>query len=372
MAEPNGNPGDREPSTSGQINRRRFLGYTGATGVGGLGLTTASVGATVVGDRREIVFTRDEHGPATTKEVPEAWYQQSVRSRQVRDALKERYENAPWIGSVGRRPTSEEIDGLSTYEISVGAKDVEAAKRVLPDQIDGISIDVHEFEEPVPQAWCNRHNYSCVEGGSFLGVETSEGNTSAISATCIAHNSSGYVRLMTCAHGFLDNCGHDIKYNKVYQGSDNDYVGYVTDWDRTMDWALVRESSYSEISGIDNQILGAPSYLRGWVNEDGIDYLISSDYTTYKYGAKTCESSDQLRGEEWYTRCWGWTLRGFTYLDAESGDSGAPHYIYYDGYCWLIGPHYGYDPFTGRKLMQYAYRFNDGYGITVGSTSNTC
>lgn len=362
---------DRRDATT-PIDRRRYLKYTGSAGLGGLGLTTVGTGVTFGGDTVDIVFTRDEDGPAVTKEVPGEWYTRALRSRQVQDALKEQYGGQSWLGSVGRRASAEEVGGLSTFDINVGARDVDAAKRALPDEIDGFTIDVRGYEEPDPHSWCNTYSYYCVPGGAYVVVEQNDGDLKAHSAACIAKNSSGYVRYLTCAHGFLADCGDDIKYNKLWQGSDRNYVGYVTSWHDTQDWALVRESSYSEVAGINNKIISASPDVRGWVTEDGIDYLISTDYTTYQYGARTCRSSDELRGDDWYWWCGGWTKRGNTYTDAISGDSGSPHYIYYDGYVYLIGPHFGHDPVTGFRLPQLAYRIHDAHGITFGSTYDTC
>lgn len=379
MGHDNYDAADRAESPSRPFSRRRFLGQTGIAGAGVLGLATPGVAAPLVDDTTEIVVTEDERGPAGTEVVPQRWYSQAQRSRATIAGLRDRYGGKAWLGSVGRRANSEEIGGLSGFDIAVGARDVAAARRALPDQVDGFTVDVYQHEEPVPHShFCTYETYSCVPGGAYVEVERNDGDIRAHSATGIAQTSSGYYRYMTCAHGFRKDCDSDIVGQELWQGSGENYVGYVTDFDATQDWALVRESYSSDVDGIDNHIVSATPSYAGWVTESGVDWLISSDETTYKYGARSCRTSGELIGEDWNSFCGGWVKWGHSTALGDGGDSGAPHYIYYESdgswNVYLVGGHYGSGTrsWTDVALMPYAYRINDDHGITFGSSSSTC
>lgn len=376
MTNRNDESGERVGSTFERVSRRRFLGYTGVAGFGGFGLVTADADATFVDDEREIVIGEDEEGPALTEVVPEEWHDRAVRSRRVSEVLRQRFGGDSWVGSVGRRANDEDIDGFSGFDLVVGAKDVRAARRNLPEHVEGFSVEIEEYDEPVPE-FCNTNNYSCVPGGAYVRVERNDGEIRVHSGTCFARNSAGDPRYLTCAHGFRDDCGDDLSGNPLWQGSSSNYVGTVSDWDATQDWALIRQAPRSDISGFDNEIIGQIPSHRGWITEAGIDTLISTDETVYKYGARTCFSSGQLTGDQSNNYCGGWVRRGRSTVETDSGDSGAPHFVRRerDGemYLWLIGPHFGRNTTVDRATMPFAYDINDEHDITFGTTgSNSC
>lgn len=364
---------DRTGSTTSPVNRRRFLGYTGVAGATGLGLATPGAGASFGGNGTEIVIARDNDGPDLTREVPTQWYQQTQASRRVQNALANRYENASWLGDIKRHASGPEIGGMETFEITVGARNVAAARQAVPDELEGISIDVEEYDEPTPE-WCNTNTYSCMQGGQYVTVERNDGYYVSHSGTCVVKNSSGYVRYMTCAHGFLVNCDDDIKYNKMYTGSSNYYVGYVTDWDKWQDFAVVRESGYSDIRGFHNRVLGEYDRpIRGHVSEDGIDYLASNTRQVRKYGAKTCKTKGDLKGDTVHKYCGGHVRRSYQTTNTDNGDSGSPHYMHTKRngkwVLYIIGPHYGSG--STYSFSSLGYRINERHGITFGG-AYTC
>lgn len=369
MSDPSNDPSGRVASTPKSISRRRYLGYVGA-GAGALGLSTANVGALSSDGDIVIDIARDHQGPNPTEVVSEDWYQEAQASRKVQDALLNRFKNASWIGTVGRHAT-DESGGRDSFdvEIVIGAKDVAAARRAVPDEVDGFSVVVEEFREPEPHSYCNTGNDYCVSGGRFIEFDHVDGGQPNGTATCLVENEHGAERLLTVAHGFYDDCSSDIAGQRLWQGESELYVGYVTDADKNQDWAMIRESAGSDIHGFENDIVGHNGEdVRGAVSRNGIDYLIDHDRETHKYGAKTCHTDGYMVGDDWRYVCGDWRKEGDIDIVAKEGDSGAPHYIKHSGDLYIIGPHGGgHDP----EYAPLGYRIENKHGISFGG-SDTC
>lgn len=375
-----------ESATKQPVSRRRFLSHTGLAGASALGLAAVDARATTVDDTVEIVVVEHLGEALVTKEVPQGWYQAVQRSRTVRDVLVDRYQNEAWLGSIGRSAGSASIGGMAVPTITAYARDVATAERKLPSQIDGVTIDIAEHEDPVLNHetpgeqshcshldWCNNNNYSCVPGGAYVVPQLNDGSKSCHSGTCIVtHN--GAHRYMTCAHGFLDSCSDDISGNRLEQGSSKQYVGTVTAYSAAQDWAVVSEAWNSQIGGFNNTIIGRSQRVRGHVTQDGVDTLVSNSQTIYKYGARTCRTSGVVDEERQYTYCnWSEPFVLST-NNVEGGDSGSPHYIFYeDGGTWylaIVGLLHGST--STHAWCPAAYKISGDHGIGFGASTTTC
>lgn len=355
------------------ISRREFVSRAGITGISTFGLYSAGAGARLADDSREIVVVRHGDEPKATREVPQQWYSEVLRSRRVTDAIREKFGDEEWLVGVQRPPTSDTVGGMAVPGVTAKATDVATARRKLPDTVEGVDINVEKGDEPEPASWCNTTSYNCVHGGSFLKVEDYAGDIVWHSAGTLAYY-NGNPYLMTCSHGFNgDTCSYDISNNTVWQGSQ--YVGNVATWDYSQDWALVAEAGGSEIAGFSNTILYSGGYpIYGYTTRDGIDYVTSNNITLYKYGARTCETTGTSNGEHWWTKCYDDEPWVHTTNNIEKGDSGSPNYWYYEEngqtYLAIIGTLYGWSN-SGEAVWPASWKVYDDHGITFGGTP-TC
>lgn len=351
MSDQTTNSSDRNGTSSKPISRRNYLGYVGA-GAGGMGLSAANVGALSVDDGIEIVFTRDKHGPRQTKVVSEDWYQQSLASRRSRDALKERFLDEPWAKAVGRTANDGSDDPTSfDVDMFVEATDVARARREVPETFDGFTVDVREYEEP-EKPDC-KASFSCVPGGA---------DVNGCSATCVVENKYGYKRLMTASHCFSDSSCDDLDGETVYHH--DKYIGKVSDYEHAADWAIMYESSYSDISGFDDDIYYR-SDVEGHVSEDGWDYVLDRSYDVAQFGKMTCTTWGYLNEDRWTDMCFKDALWGYYSNDVEHGDSGGPYFIYNDNTGpWIMGP---LVRMTSRgTVSSAAWEISQDHGISFG------
>lgn len=189
---------------------------------------------------------------------------------------------------------------------------------------------------------------------------------------------------MTCAHSFEENkCSEDLRGRELrLDDSSSSLVGGVAEYDHAMDFAYAPDAYNSDIDGIRNSILNEPYTISGHVSASGIDDLIASDEIVHQYGAASGKTSGQLEEDSPYDRCNN--ARAPTYVissaNTQSGDSGGPHYRYYDfggnTYLSIIAPHNGRASGIGDYPSDWsagcaAYEISNGYGIQFGGTP-TC
>lgn len=188
----------------------------------------------------------------------------------------------------------------------------------------------------------------CIGGGVQHDAERGDGSYKPATTTCLVER-DGTPYIMTCSHVFeYDDCQEDISGREVWHPNKGDeLIWNVSDFDKNQDWAITPTNYFSEIDGFNNSIVGEPYSIGGWTTQDGIDDLIASNETVYKYGKNTNKESGTVEDFLYYQRCGSASGEGFVIstMDRLKGDSGGPvyQYINFNGqtYISIINLHWG-------------------------------
>lgn len=249
------------------------------------------------------------------------------------------------VVSVGRRENPDKrISGHFVTQPMVGVK-AEQYKREIPNRIDGIPVatDVRNQPEPVSDEHCeNIRNFSNVPGGVQVeGGVNSSGDENAVGTSAYkVTDSFGNPHLLMCAHVAEDK--NDLPCSSgVGQRIDqhDQKIGTVSEGNKSGDWAIVDESSDSDISGFDATIQytkpdpDASWPIKCWYTEKGLTNDVLNGPTIYQQGIMSGHSDGILKELNVHIH-WGLCDgSGFfntddtgirTTVEIANGDSGGP------------------------------------------------
>lgn len=349
------------------LKRRDVLKKSGGA-IAALSMVPASVEAS--SDDTTIIVTDEYKGdPLAKEEVPTEWYQQVKNARTHQDALSSQYSDESWLVSVTRKPSDDRIGDLNAFKLEIGVTSSQEAPNFLPEQIDGIPIEVVEEEPPTQE--CST-TCSCVKGGTTVDTEGPNGLHAHSGCATIEHPNYSDLCYLTCAHGMGD-CGDNISSNEIRacKDSNSELIGYVDEWGWDLDWAFAEEATLASISGLDNGIISASYDVSGHVTENGIDQMIADSSTAEKFGMKTCNTSGVLDGVANWEYCSAgqedWVKNT---ANSDGGDSGGVHFRERDSYniTTVIGVHHGST--SNHSWSGAAYRLNNKHSIEFTNSSS--
>lgn len=366
---------NNDTADANHVSRRATLQAIGGFGTLGATGVLSSFSATV-----EIPIV--EHGDETlaTTTVPSLWHEQVQAVQNLRNRLHDRHTDASWYDYVSQSAADNGIEGLLEHQITVYATAPSEAQSQLPEEIEGITIEVEESRQRVADDHVDSSGngetsqHDCVPGGSYLHDNSSG---SSWTATCIAERNGEYF-LMTAAHPF-GGCDDSLSGEDTYQGgSDSEMVGETYTYNGDYDVALVDQTG--DINGIDNSIVGESDPVVGHVSESYCDLLISNGDTVHNAGVSTGTTQgvleEKVRTESLF--CQRATVDFLkTSTNTGGGDSGAPHYWVNDenGYIAMLGPHTHHTMNSGthhRSFVPAAYAISDELNWNVGAPHSTC
>lgn len=335
---------------------------------------TSSVLGSDSDDTVEIVAvqTGDEY-PNKKKEVPEEWYKQLEAARGGISDLVDKHGHKGWFKDAYHVNADEEVDGWATANIVIGSPEQGRARKELPDEVNGVAVEVRSWTEPKPDDHidlCDKTEYTdCLPGGAWIQYEDPDGNFAGHSWTCQVQY-GGDTALLTAAHGFngcdcdVDITGHELLHH-------DRFLGNVVEYDNYMDFAVVDDQSDINLS---DTVTDEDYSIIGTYTKDGLEELRSNGDTVYHYGARTCRTSGVIERiyPHWGGPCGNANEIGIrSSAETDGGDSGGIHYnieqfLVVGRAIAVIAPHYG-----AESEGIAAYRIEDEYDISF-SPSNYC
>lgn len=193
-----------------------------------------------------------------------------------------------------------------------------------------------------------------------VGLADDASRDAHFTSTCeVEYGGTHY--LMTCAH--IWDCNTSAEGELVFQSGQK--VGEVHREKKNQDWAIIKKTSDSDISGFSHYIENDTDPLCGHVTRDGLIDLKGAGTTVYQQGIRLCKSERAVMDVDCsYSDCY-WNDGRAVRVDqspgdsTDKGDSGGPifHNYYYDGsyYNALICPHTGRDLDKGASVGTAAY-----------------
>lgn len=147
-----------------ELNRRGFVAAVSAIVVGSVGGCVGSVenqdggGGSDGSDESRtddvshkttsIAVLKSGDEVVQTQQVPVAWKKQGERAEKVNKRVQRKYGDLQGVRSTGIVNAKETVEGMhySAVEVGVAPEYVEEVDEKIPDEIDGISVNVVEQE----------------------------------------------------------------------------------------------------------------------------------------------------------------------------------------------------------------------------------
>ncbi|WP_154658693.1 hypothetical protein [Halopiger djelfimassiliensis] len=315
-----------------------------------------------VDDTTKIPYVKHGDEVVSWKSVPTKWWEAEQEAVTAMQDLADQYEDHDAIAGVSVVNAETRIDGRPTsrVEIEIGHKH-DPDTVAVPQTDHGVDVGMRhrpplEYHSPTSSCnddWCDTSQYDLPPGGSRLD--------NGHSATCAVEyaGQDGLDHLMCSAHAVTD-CGSSTPSTEV--SHEGNTIGEVVEHNSAQDWAIIENDSEGSFPRFSGEIAGHDVSVSGYVSEQALHEMRSSNETTYHRGAKTCTtegSVDRVGIDLPYdSSCEGSGM--YVELDTctYGNDSGGPHYsIWKDrvGCKWaaILAPHKG-----GRD--------GDGNGYSVG------
>ena len=138
------------------MHRRTLLAATGGLAIGAVSMAAADSDETSHSDEPttdghdcetvEIATAKSGDEVVATEDVPEPWWEQVERTREIQEEITDAYADEPWFDGSGRTTGDEEICGRNAFVVTVYTDDEETAREVLGDLRQDVGI---RFEEPL-------------------------------------------------------------------------------------------------------------------------------------------------------------------------------------------------------------------------------
>lgn len=320
-------------------------------------------------------------------------------ARAVHSNLTDEYFDVEGVHSIMLEAISETVDGRHKIRPSVyvnPAANLTAAKDAVPEEIDGISIDVRAKEPPEPLS-CNvdfgecteselqgrtDHNQMYHHGGTAIYDENKDFTGTA--GYPVQLEGGYYMRTLTATHIFNDDlnwCTTDElpAYAKPSSGScdkicDSNQGSTIAGED-----AIIMPSFLNDFPDTSHMIYTdnhSRRFISGHLTEDGVAYH-HKNHSYEKFGTLTGKTSGLV--EAWgecrtgATPCVGSTetirLDSNTMYDfIGGGDSGAPVFREEDNSMWIAGHLFGGtdpqdDMCSGNQPLQNEWYVSAAYNI---------
>jgi hypothetical protein len=317
----------------------------------------ASSGETsiVIGYESKDLDKPHESLQAVKKNVPEDWYEDLQRARDVKIIVKNNYSAKDGVVGIGTSPGI--YGGENSYVfVDVLPEHIDELRGEIPEQIDDVPVRVQEGSPPVLSGHspcdsgnsnCNNYNTKPDIPGGFV----CEGDSDQPQGTFLTpmYDASSNRHFATAAHLFdTPYSGKPIWHPD--DGSSSNEVAEIVDGDCYLDFVVgdERNGNYPQ-----RRIDGAsPESVNGQFDRDGVADLKAQNEYVRKIGVTTCETCGYVESTDYFlygVPCsprpgqvkWG---EG---SDIQDGDSGAPVYHenpYNSSYQWIVSTGTWYIP----------------------------
>lgn len=209
----------------GVVRRRSVMKTVGAS-VSLAGITGVAQSA---GSEVEIVTHKKGNKPIVKKKVPEAWLDHTKKARVTKRSIESSYRQRGDVKSFALSSYDETYGGKRGFQIIVKVTS-DQAKRVIPDRKNGIQIKTISYENPNPTglACHGGSKYDYLPGG--VAIENETQTTGSMFHADLNGDGSVSKHLLTCAHGFGDECGDDLTGSVVQHQGDDWGGSESTEW----------------------------------------------------------------------------------------------------------------------------------------------
>ena len=130
------------------MHRRTLLAATGSLAIGAMAVAAADADESTTDDHDcetvEIATAKSGDEVIATEEVPEPWWEQVERTRDVQEELTAEFGDESWFEGSGRTTGGEEICGQNAFVVIVYTDDQEMARETLGAQRHDVPIRLRE------------------------------------------------------------------------------------------------------------------------------------------------------------------------------------------------------------------------------------
>lgn len=314
-------------------NRRDFLKGIGSIGAFA-GLSNVVAARNV--PHKSVPKYIDTDGVVEKMEVPQPWYAQLQKTKQVKEKLTSKHADDNSVLSVGITDTPEREKvgkpGLQV-RITVDNNSDRGAEidDLTPSHVNDTPVEVETAERPVPAACKNDDKYDPVPGGVTVKTCSNIDPTTDDSEPDY-FGTSGWVlnnHLITARHTFVDGSTDYL----VCQGPGShvadpvEIVGSISKENESEDWIGSESAGIVELEDKIRRPSGVEIPVNGAISETALaSYIGIEDYVS-KIGTTTGLASGTIEEINIFGQIFSYNGHGVKYsLDIAQGDSGGPIY----------------------------------------------
>ena len=128
------------------MHRRTLLAATGSLAIGAMAAADADESTTDDHDCETVEIATAKSGDEViaTEEVPEPWWEQVERTRDVQEELAAEFGDESWFEGSGRTTGSEAICGRNAFVVTVYTEERKTAREKLGDRRQDVAIRLRE------------------------------------------------------------------------------------------------------------------------------------------------------------------------------------------------------------------------------------
>lgn len=282
-----------KPNKSVETNRRSVLKKLSISGI-----TLSLTGANLVSaseDTIEVPIAKRGEKVILTEKVSEDWWEHVKESREGRKEIFSRFGSENSVGRIKTVLGEGTIAGNQKLKTVVeidrdesGALDLHNADPDIPDQANGIPVEVEQAKEEAYTVCKNRGTYDEVKGGYTFGH-----NSNGTAGWRVYWEDDPYI--LTAAHLFHEHegdfCYGGLTNEKAHQG-DQLFGEATSDYDTSLDYALVEQTNDDVSLGTEVENSRGNTYMDGHITN--YEVLMEDGETIHKTGKTTGYTSGEI------------------------------------------------------------------------------
>jgi len=362
------------------------------------GIATASGDDSNGRGEREISYAveidEDNNRRIQTRNVPADWFEDLQRARRQLEQNRDSLHNRPGVLATDLTP-GRAGGGNARINVHIGGEHAPEARGNIPEHANGVPFEIIDRGQPSDNSGNNGRKNDDSGGSTTLGTTSGQcdgvdyapdipGGVAHSSPSSDWDNFSANATLTgkfvqysnysldsyfgSCAHAFNSdsNCLESTTATHYYG---NHEIGEVIDTFPKYDFAIIEPASgYTPVSGVaDASYSGSYTSIEGYINENGLNYMIFNGDDIEFMGRNSCHRSGEIEsiyGSGYHDVC-GTSIEDQVRFGgddiAQDGDSGGPMYKEDNG-----GDIYLVGVLTGKRDSPWWSPYSDTtYGTAI-------
>lgn len=355
-------PSDIHSKKEHKLTRRRIMKYLTAAGMTPVAASRITVDDVKAADSDQVPISLDVEGEIK-KNVPADWYDQLIKTRDVRDRVGNNHGHRKSVISVGYSGGEGTENPHLVITFNKNSDQKEKDKSETPEERDGIEIKKQEVEPPEPHNCPDStrydlicDDYDCrplpvgdnIPGGTLADITYVGHGWGGITSRTMDNNATYHNSWMITAH--QANCAanrENVYHQPAKDGGEGYKIGELAEVHPQYAVAIIEATR-----GVDDDILPSPYVhessnihsgdvygpIENTMSQDGVDIWRREERLVFRYGPRSCYADGKIQTiDKNYSvdDSLGWCASEIKEvikmknMESDSGDSGSLEWGYY-------------------------------------------